>query len=558
MDKNKNTNVFPHIIPSLKDWPITKFSEDRDGFIQRLIDFTYDKLKNSDHSPLDLLSKSLYLERKRVKNNAWNVDPADEKAYWSAVTKELEATKTVSNPEEEQKKILRRIIFRYSEEIVGFFIPKTFKFSRRFLTAFFKRLFNNGWGRAQKWIWGSKTELQQKIKVDGHLEEIRSLFNKGTVVIVPTHYSNLDSIMLGYAIDSNIGIPAFAYGAGLNLLDFEVMAYFINRLGAYRVDRRKKNPIYLETLKSMASLSLIEGLNHIFFPGGTRSRSGAIEDKLKLGLLNSVIDAQRYSILNDKPQKIFVIPVTLGYHFVLEAGGLIDQHLRVEGREKYVRRSKKGSILKTIWNFLFSLRRNDSEVYVSIGKPMDVLGNDVDINGESFDERGNSIDLSKYFSKEDIPNVDSQRESVYTKILAKKILECFKKENMVLSSHLCAYTAFHLIEKDNEDLDLFDILKIPVGNLSLKKDVFLKQLEKFVSMLKQSEDVKLSDIFESDIESIFDDGIKNLGLYHDNKVLIDKNNGYISVSDSRLLHFYRNKLIHNNYILKKNEKNIHS
>lgn len=556
MDNIEDNNVFEHIIPSLDDWPITKFSEDRDGFISRLIDFTFEKLNNSDHSTLDLLTKSLYLERKRVKNNAWNVDPADEKAYWSTVTKELEATKSADNPEEEQKKILRRIIFRYSEEIVGFFIPKTFKFSRKFLSAFFKRLFNNGWGRGHKWIWGSKKELQQKIKVDGYLNEIRSLFNKGTVVIVPTHYSNLDSIMLGYAIDSNIGIPAFAYGAGLNLLDYEVMAYFINRLGAYRVDRRKKNPIYLETLKSMASLSLIEGLNHIFFPGGTRSRSGAIEDKLKLGLLNSVIDAQRYSILNDKPQKIFVIPVTLGYHFVLEAGGLIDQHLRVEGRERYIRKSKKGSILKTIWNFLFSLRRNDSEVYVSIGKPMDVLGNDVDIDGNSFDERGNQIDLSKYFSKEDVPNVDSQRESVYTKILAKKILECFKKENMVLSSHLCAYTAFHILEEDNKDLDLFDILKIPVQNHSIAKERFTDQLNNFVNILKNSEDVKLSSIFNQSIEEIYRDGINNLGIYHDNKVLVDKNNGYISVSDIRLLHFYRNKLIHNDYILSKTSKPI--
>ena len=548
--------MFPHIIPSVNEWPITKFSEDRDGFIQRLIDFTYEKLDSSDHSSIDLLTKSLYLERKRVKNNAWNVDPADEKAYWNSVTKETEATKTSESPEEEQRNILRRIIFRYSEEIVGFFIPKTFKFSRKFLTAFFKRLFNNGWGRGQKWIWGSKSELQNKIKVDGHLDEIRSLFKKGTVVIVPTHYSNLDSIMLGYAIDSNIGIPAFAYGAGLNLLDYEVMAYFINRLGAYRVDRRKKNPIYLETLKSMASLSLIEGLNHIFFPGGTRSRSGAIEDKLKLGLLNSVIDAQRYSILNDKSQKIFVIPVTLGYHFILEARSLIDQHLRAEGRENYVRKPKRDSIIKTIWNFLFSLRRNDSEVYVSIGKPMDALGNDVDINGDSFDDRGNKIDLKQYFSKEDVPNVDSQRESVYTKILAKKILECFKEENMVLSSHLCAYTAFYLIEKDNPDLDLFDILKIPAANHSLQKDRFIKQLEKFTKLLKNAEKVKLSSIFSEKIEDIFQDGVKHLGLYHNGKVLIDKNNGYISVSDSRLLHFYRNKLIHNNYILINSENSI--
>ena len=63
-----------------------------------------------------------------------------------------------------------------------------------------------------------------------------------TVIIVPTHFSNLDSILIGYAIDGIMGLPAFHYGAGLNLYDLELVAYFINRLGAYKVDRRKKKP----------------------------------------------------------------------------------------------------------------------------------------------------------------------------------------------------------------------------------------------------------------------------------------------------------------------------
>ena len=143
-----------------------------------------------------------------------------------------------------------------------------------------------------------------------------------------------------------MNIPAFAYGAGLNLYDMEIFAYYMNRLGAYRVDRRKKNPIYLETLKGMASLSLIEGVNHIFFPGGTRSRSGAIEDKLKLGLLNSVIDAQRHCLVNNLNQKIFIVPLTLGYHFVIEAGSLIEQNLRIEGKESYTKVRQKKSVVK--------------------------------------------------------------------------------------------------------------------------------------------------------------------------------------------------------------------
>src|SRR5690606_2564172 len=151
---------------------------------------------------------------------------------------------------------------RYSEEIVGHFDKKTFRFSRWFLTSFFKRLFNRYFGKKQ-WRWGSKIQLLEKIKLHGNIALIQKLFTQGTVVILPTHHSNLDSIMVGYAIDSKMRLPVFSYGAGLNLYNVELAAYFMNRLGAYRVDRRKKNPIYLECLKSMASYSLTKGINNI-------------------------------------------------------------------------------------------------------------------------------------------------------------------------------------------------------------------------------------------------------------------------------------------------------
>lgn len=542
----KDNKIYEHIIPSLKDWPITQFSEDRDNFIKRLINYTMDRLLSSDHAPEELLSKSIYLEQKRVKNMPWSVDPADEKTYWKSLIRELDKTGEADDPERERIKLLKRIVNRYSEEIVGFFIPKTYLFARKFLTAFFKRLFMNGWGRKHKGIWGSKKELKRRIKVDGHIEEIRELFNHGTVVIVPTHFSNLDSIMIGYGIDTNVGVPAFSYGAGLNLYDYEVMAYFMNRLGAYRVDRRKKNPVYLETLKSMASLSLIEGLNHIFFPGGTRSRSGAIEDKLKLGLLNSVIDAQRYCILKDIPQKIFVVPLTVGYHFVLEANSLIEQHLRQAGREKYHRGPRRKFGIKSLWSFLMALRRNDSEVYLSFGKPMDVLGNYVDREGISYDDRNKHIRLEKYFSKEDVPNVDSQRESVYTRILAGKIVESFKRENIVLSSHLCAYAAFKCIKKQNPELDIFEILRIQTKSIEIGMEALKKECALIIKELKAYSDfeVKFSAIFSESIESIIQDGLNNLGIYHRDRTLKLVNKNTLGTENLKLLYYYHNKLVH--------------
>jgi len=535
----------PHIIPALEDWPIDQFAKDRDGFISRLIGFTLDRLNNSNNSPLELLTKTIYLEQKRSRNNPWKVDPSDENAYWNSLSKELEKSKTSENPEREQIKILKRVVHRYSEEILGDFNPKTFKFARKFLTSLFKRLLNNGWGRNHKGIWGNKNDVRKKIKVDGCVDEIRELFNKGTVVIVPTHYSNLDSPLIGYTVDMKIGIPAFAYGAGLNLYDYELVAYFINRLGAYRVDRRKKNPIYLETLKSMASLSLIEGVNHIFFPGGTRSRSGAIEDKLKLGLLNSVIDAQRYCIINNVSQKIFVVPMSVSYHFVLEAKALVDQHLRSVGKEKYARSKNKGSKIRAFFKFFRALRKKDSEIYVSIGKPMDVLGNEVNVEGESFDHRGQPVDVKNYFTADDVLNVDNQRESIYTRILAEKILESFKKENVVLSSHIVAYAMFSCIEDMNPESDLFEILKIPTKDIRVSIEDVKRKILFAMSYLETLDNkAKFSPIFDSGVDAIFDDGLSQVGIYHNSKPVYKIDNNNLSSADLKVLYYYHNKLEH--------------
>ena len=85
--------------------------------------------------------------------------------------------------------------------------------------------------------------MHVRLIVAGKTDSIRTLIKDHTVVVVPTHFSNLDSILIGYAMDAMMGLPSFSYGAGLNLYNTGYTAYFMNRLGAYRVDRRKKNPI---------------------------------------------------------------------------------------------------------------------------------------------------------------------------------------------------------------------------------------------------------------------------------------------------------------------------
>jgi len=441
------------------------------------------------------------------------------------------------------EEILRQIINRYSEEIVGTFRISTFRFARRFLTFFFTRLLNTAAGKNITRFWGSRFRLQDRFIVKGEIETVRSLITKGTVVVVPTHFSNLDSILIGYALDAFAGLPSFSYGAGLNLYNTGYTAYFMNRLGAYRVDRRKKNPIYLETLKTMSNLSIQRGVNSLFFPGGTRSRDGMLEDKLKLGLLGSVIEAQR-AMCQKGGGKVFVVPLVLSYHFVLEAEFLIEQHLRQVGKERYMGRDASHSPWR-IFQFVWKFFAEGNDVTISIGQPMDVLGNPVDADGNSFDQYGNRLDIEAYFKTKGEIREDLQRESEYTKILGDHIVERYQKDNIVLTSHLVAFAAFEMLKYQNPRLDLYGLLRLPTDDYVFPSEALhevVSQLREALLQMEQRGEIKLSEQLYWEIDKLIEDGMAHLGNYHLTEPLYRDKKGQVVSDNFKLLYFYHNRL----------------
>ena len=185
-------------------------------------------------------------------------------------------------------------------------------------------------------------------------------------------------MVIGWAIQE-LGLPAVIYGAGLNLFGVRILAYLMNRLGAYKIDRRKKNPFYLETLKTYSRTALNEGVHSLFFPGGTRSRSGELENQLKLGLLGTTMDAQynnfaRAKATGEPAKKIIVIPVVMNYHFILEAPSLIDEHLKRTGEGLFYAENDQYSTSFKILRFIYKFLTQSSKIYLSFAPPMDLFG----------------------------------------------------------------------------------------------------------------------------------------------------------------------------------------
>jgi len=536
-------------MPNIAEWPIFLLSEDRKRFVRDIQDQTLAYfLELPLDKQTDVINKTIYLERIRVKEEPWRVDPSNEEQFFKKLQKKL-IKSTIGQTEAQTRDINREIfeilIQRYAEEIVGTFKIGTFRFARKFLTLFFTRLLNTAAAKNLLDVWGNKMRLSDRMIVEGPLDKIRELMSKGTLVFLPTHFSNLDSILVGFAIDTFVGIPAPIYGAGLNLYNSGIAAYFMNRLGAYRVDRRKKNAIYLETLKNMSSLALQRGTNSVFFPGGTRSRSGSLETKLKLGLLSTLVEAQRVNMESGKGEKIFVVPMILSYHFVLEARYLIEQHLRRMGREKYLREKDRSNQLRQILTYSWHSFSQKNDLVISFGEPMDIMGNVVDASGESFDQYGKSIDIGAYFMREGKLVADPQRDGEYTRILADRVVESYFKYNIVLSSHLTAYAAFEWLKMQDPKLDLYGILRLPPEDIVFSTSGLIKVIGVVRDALLEKAAagrVRLSPVLHKDPEVILKDGIRHLGSYHYFKPLKFNKQGKVVSQNLKTLFFYHNRL----------------
>ncbi|CAN5487134.1 hypothetical protein BH09BAC3_BH09BAC3_32910 [soil metagenome] len=548
--KNKNIGYEP-ILEGIPDWPVYQLSKNRKEFLEEVSRKTVEQIhlaRPSRKQLIDELEATVFREQNRIKRNRWRVDPKDDSKFWTRIKNEL--VELTTKPAEEADKVVDRllaeIVSRYANEIAGTFKPGSYKFAREAIKFWFGRLLNGA--RVKKFgaYFRNQYTLRDKIHIVGKVKMLRTLAKQGTVVMVPTHFSNLDSILIGWVIHS-LGLPAFLYGAGLNLFNIKIFAYFMNSLGAYKVDRRKKNLPYLETLKMYSNLALQKGAHSLFFPGGTRSRSGLIEKQLKLGLLSTAIEAQRNLYIDNHPEgkKIFVVPVTLNYHFVLEAPELIEDYLQVKGQDRYFAEQDNYGSFQLI-KFMFKFFTKGSSISVSIGPGLDVMGNYVDEEGNSLDANGQILNPREYFMTNGEVTVDKQRENEYTRMLSSKIVKEYHRINRVFASHLVAFIAFEIWQRRFPKLDLFGFLRLPEEDLEIPYEEFktvFKKVRKEIYNLKDEGKVYYATHLKGEADIVIKRGLDNAGIFHLKRPLLRNKQGNIVTQDLNVLYYYHNRLV---------------
>jgi glycerol-3-phosphate O-acyltransferase len=482
----------------------------------------------SDDALAQILEDAVYNERKRLER-----DEAEEGEHdrLDALTNAL-----VHGSRTDWTQHGLALVRSWTDEIHGRFSHRAYRAATRVLPRALSGILTSRPGKLPSW-----GGLEERIRLRGNYEHIAALAEEATLILAPTHVSNMDSPLIGYAL-YQAGLPPFVYGAGLNLFSNPVMAFWMSRLGAYTVDRRKKAALYKEVLKDYSVRCLTTRHHSLFFPGGTRSRSGAVETSLKKGLLGTGIDAWQEMLAAGRPDsEVYVVPLTLSFQLVLEANTLIEDHLAEAGKQRYIITDDEFAQPRKLYQFASRMLELDASIVCHFGDPLDCIGNPVSLDPE---ERRAQAERRRRYVTDSHGNVerDPQRDRIYTNRLADALVEAYPRYAHAMVTHVAAWTGWRCLEEAMGTSDPFRLVRIPVGKRTIPRHVFLEKLRHVDQVLRDGAAENRWNIeLPETPEGILAAALDRFDRYHRSRAL-EARGSSIVVQDPRLCYYYRNRL----------------
>lgn len=146
------------------------------------------------------------------------------------------------------------------------------------------------------------------------LRQIYALAQRYPVVFLPSHKSNLDHLVLQYALFEN-GLPPNHTAGGINMNFFPV-GPLVRRSGVFFIRRSfKDQPIYKFVLRSYVDYLIEKRFSLEWYVEGGRSRSGKLLPP-RLGLMTYVADAFR----RGKSEDVYLLPISIAYDQITDVG----------------------------------------------------------------------------------------------------------------------------------------------------------------------------------------------------------------------------------------------
>lgn len=187
------------------------------------------------------------------------------------------------------------------------------------------------------------------------LEHTYALAQRAPVVFLPSHKSNLDHLVLRWALYEN-GHPPNHTAGGINM-NFLPMGPLLRRSGVFFIRRTfKDNPIYKFVLGQYIDYLVEKRFPLEWYIEGGRSRSGKLLPP-RFGLLAYVVDAYRRA----KSEDVWLIPVSIGYDQIQDVGSYVtEQRGGQKERESF----------SWFLRMFRMLKRRYGEIYIRFGEPV--------------------------------------------------------------------------------------------------------------------------------------------------------------------------------------------
>lgn len=526
-------------VPEPDDPAIFWFNSERDDIIREVVRRIADRYGGDRASLEYALNEVAFHETRRLELQR-DVEAREQLGYWRGLLRRI-----ARMSDDAKRDALRGITERMAKDVAGNFDPRVYKLAGvvapQLLTGVMrpaslpKEIATAGLGTRA---------LDEMLSTEGDVELLRKLERVGTLVYVPTHASNLDSIALGYALLRS-GLAPVVYGAGKNLFTNPIISFFMHNLGAYRVDRRVKASLYKSVLKTYSAVMIERGYHSLFFPGGTRSRSGMVERHLKLGLAGTGVEAFARNQVFGIKRPVWFVPATINYGIVMEAETLIEDHLKEYGQARYIIDDDEFSRIDRWIAFFRKLVGTDGACVIRFGRPLDPFGNPVDDEGRSVAPGGKIVDPGTYVMRHGKPVIDAKRDAAYTRELGETILGVYKHETVLMPTQLVAHVLFRRIVRETPGVDLFGRLRfrgeVRMGRGELVKD--LGETRDRAAELESRGEVHLSHALRRrPPDELLDRAMAQWDGYHTRTVARQIGPDVIA-EDPTLLLYYQNRLL---------------
>jgi glycerol-3-phosphate O-acyltransferase len=190
------------------------------------------------------------------------------------------------------------------------------------------------------------------------LAEIAEDAKRHPIVLVPSHRSYFDFLILSWLFHQNYLIPPHI--AARDNMAFGPFGFLFRKVGAFYLRKSFDDPLYKEVFRAYVSYLVREGFTQEFFIEGGRSRTGKTLAP-RLGMLTWEVDA----FLENRRNDIYFVPIAISYERLVEESGMIEE---LDGGEK-----SKESMIGLLRARKY-LQRKFGSVHVSFGEPISLAG----------------------------------------------------------------------------------------------------------------------------------------------------------------------------------------